>query len=47
MITQSAVAALKEFDPEAAAQLSAELTTARTTADQDWDIQSVKANVRK
>ena len=31
---QEAVAALKEFDPKAAAQLSAELTTARTTADQ-------------
>ena len=47
MITQSAVAALEEFDPKAAAQLSAELTTARATADQDWGIQSVKANVRK
>ena len=31
---QEAVAALKAFDPKAAAQLSAELTTARTTADQ-------------
>ena len=31
---QDAVAALKEFDPKAAAQLSADLTTARTTADQ-------------
>ena len=30
---QEAVVALKEFDPKAAAQLSAELTTARTTAD--------------
>jgi hypothetical protein len=33
-IAQSAVAALKEFDPKAAAQLSGELTTARATADQ-------------
>jgi hypothetical protein len=31
---QEAVAALKAFDPKAAAQLSAELTTARTTVDQ-------------
>ena len=31
---QEAVAALKAFDPKAAAQLSSELTTARTTADQ-------------
>jgi len=31
---QEAVAALKAFDPKAAAQLSTELTTARTTADQ-------------
>jgi hypothetical protein len=31
---QEAVAALKTFDPKAAAQLSAELTTARTVADQ-------------
>ena len=31
---QEAVAALKAFDPKAAAKLSAELTTARTTADQ-------------
>jgi cell division protein FtsB len=30
---QEAVAALKAFDPKAAAQLSSELTTARTTAD--------------
>ena len=32
---QEAVAALKEFDPKAAAQLSTELTTARAAADQE------------